>query len=93
METIIQKKQRTCPECAGIIKRGHTEMVYALKDIKITVKNVAANVCGKCGRAYVSGHVAEEVNRLVNRVREDINSFAKTQPKVGKKHREVAIAV
>ncbi len=86
-------KRRLCPECKGIIKAGHTEMVYELKDIKITVKNVSANICSKCGQSFVSGRVAEEVNRLVNRVREDINSFVKTQPEVSKGHREVAIAV
>jgi len=88
-----KEKKRLCPECKGIIKSGHTEMIYELKDIKITVKNVTANICSKCGQSFISGNVAEEVNRLVNRVREDINSFVKTQPEVSKGHREVAIAV
>ena len=88
-----KEKRRLCPECKGIIKSGHTEMIYELKDIKITVKNVTANICSKCGQSFISGNVAEEVNRLVNRVREDINSFVKTQPEVSKGHREVAIAV
>ncbi len=88
-----KEKKRACPECKGIVKPGHTEMVYKLKDLKITVKNVTANICSKCGQSFITGHVAEEVNRLVNRVREDINSFIKTQPKVSKGHKEVAIAV
>ena len=41
----------------------------------------------------VDGHIAEDVNRLVNRVIEDINSFNKTHPQIGERHREVNIAV
>lgn len=88
-----KEKKKLCPECKGIIRSGHTEMVYELENIKITVKNVTANICNKCGQSFITGHVAEEVNRLVNRVKEDINSFIKTQPEVSKGHKEVAIAV
>ena len=88
-----KEKRRKCPECKGIVKSGHTEMVYELENIKITVKNVTANICSKCGQSFITGRVAEEVNRLVNRVREDINSFVKTQPEISRGHKEVAIAV
>ncbi len=88
-----KEKRRLCPECKGTIKAGHTEMVYELSDVKITVKNVTANICSKCGQSFIAGRVAEEVNRLVNRVREDINSFIKTQPKASRGHKKVAIAV
>ena len=37
--------------------------------------------------------MAEGVNRLVNRVVEDIDSFVKAQPQAGKGRKEVAIAV
>lgn len=86
-------KQRICPECKGLIKPGQTELVYELSGVKITVKNVIANVCGKCGQSFISGRVAEDVNRLVNRVTEDVNSFVKNQPQFGKGLKEVAIAV
>lgn len=88
-------KERKCPECKGIVKPGCTELVYELPDVKITVKNVAANVCGNCGQSFISGSMAENLNRLVNRVNEDLISFAKKQPNVGKrhKHKEIAIAV
>jgi YgiT-type zinc finger domain-containing protein len=88
-----REKKRICPECKGIIKSGHTEIVYELRGIKITVKNVAANICSKCGQSFISGRVAEEVNRLANRVGEDIDSFVKTQPEVGRGYRKVAIAI
>ena len=89
----MMSKERICPECDGVVKPGRTELVYELANIKITVKNVTANVCGKCGQSFISGRVAEDVNRLVNRVIEDINSFVKTQPQVGGGRKEVAIAV
>ncbi len=88
-----KEKKRLCPECKGLIKPGRTEMVFEVKDLKVTVKNVTANICSKCGQSFISGRVAEEVNRLVNRVSEDVNSFIKTQPKVRKGHKEIAIAV
>ncbi|MFQ5455184.1 MAG: YgiT-type zinc finger protein [Nitrospirota bacterium] len=86
-------KGRMCPECKGVVKPGQTELIYELSGIKITVKNVTANVCGKCGQSFISRRVAEDVNRLVNRVVEDINSFIKTQPQIGRRTKEVAIAV
>ena len=88
-----KERKRICPECKGIIKSGHTEMVYELENIKITIKNVRANICSKCGQSFIPGRVAEEVNRLVNRVIEDINSFIKTQPEASKGNKEIAIAV
>ena len=89
----MSPKERRCPECKGIVKAGKTDLVYELAAVKITVKNVAANVCSKCGQSFISGRAAEEVNRLVNRVVEDINSFVKTQPHISKRRKEVAIAV
>ena len=86
-------KERMCPECKGVVKPGQTELVYELAGVKIMVKNVTANVCSKCGQSFISGRVAEDVNRLVNRVTEDINSFVKTQPQLGGGRKEVAIAV
>jgi len=86
-------KERKCPECKGVVRPGRTELVYELSGLKITVKNVSASVCSKCGQSFISGRVAEEVNRLVNRITEDINSFIKTQPQVSGGRKEVAIAV
>ncbi len=87
-------KERKCPECKGVVELGRTELAYELAGVRITVKNVRASVCSKCGQSFISGRVAEEgVNRLVNRVTEDINSFVRTQPQVSEGRKEVAIAV
>lgn len=88
-----KENKRLCPECKGIIKPGRTEMVFEVKDLKVTVMNVSANICSKCGESFISGRVAEEVTRIVNRVSEDVNSFIKTQPKARRGHKEIAIAV
>lgn len=86
-------KERKCPECRGIIKPGQTELNYELEKMSVTIKNVPASVCMKCGHSFLDGHIAEDVNRLVNRVTEDLNSFTRTHPQVGERRREVAIAV
>ena len=86
-------KERKCPECKGVVRPERTEMVYELAAVKISVKNVSASVCSNCGQSFISGRVAEEVNRLVNRITEDINSFVRTQPQVSEGRKEVAIAV
>jgi YgiT-type zinc finger domain-containing protein len=86
-------KIKRCPECKGIIKPGQTELTYELEKISVTVKNVPASVCTECARSFIDGHIAEDVNRLVNRVTEDVNSFTKTHPLIGERRREVAIAV
>lgn len=86
-------KTRRCLECKGIGKPGQAELNYKLEKISITVKNVPANVCTKCSQFFVDGHIAEDVNRLVNRVIEDIYNFSKTHPQIGERHREVNIAV
>ena len=85
---------RKCPECGGVIQPGYTELVYEL-EYTVRIKDVPANLCADCGHAFVPGRVAAEVNRLVNRVIEDVTSFAKTQPNTRKtkKSKEIAIAV
>jgi YgiT-type zinc finger domain-containing protein len=75
------KKARKCPECGGNVQPGLTEMVYDLK-YRVRINNVPANICAQCGEAFIAGRVASEVNRLVNRLIEDVESFAKSQPQI-----------
>ena len=88
-------KTRKCPECRGDVKLGKTQLTYELRDVKISIKNVTASVCQNCKLAFISPPVASDVNRLVNRVTEDINSFVKSQPDMAlkKTKRKIAIAV
>ena len=85
------QQERKCPECGGIVRPGYTELVYEL-ECQVQIKDVPANVCSQCGEAFITGRVAAEVNRLVNRVVEDVTSFLKTQPQT-RKTRAIAIAI
>jgi len=84
------KKQFKCPECGELVRAGQIEMKYEIKSTAITVQNVPARVC-KNGHQFVDGYTAENVNRLVDRVMEDVNSFAKKMPKT-KSARQILIA-
>ena len=88
------KKIRNCPECGGAVRPGYSEMVYDLQ-YRVRINNVAAHICSQCSEVFIDGEVAIEVDRLVNRVIEDVESFAKTQPQsVGLSgSKEIAIAV
>lgn len=85
------KKQFKCPECGELVRLGHVEMKYKLKGTAITVQNVPARVC-KNGHEFVDGFTAENVNRLVDRVVEDVRSFSKKMPKSKATTRQVVIA-
>ena len=49
----------------------------------------------QCGEVFIPGRMASEVNRLANRVIEDVEIFAKSQPQTqnGSRSKEIAIAV
>lgn len=88
------KKIRKCPECGGNVEPGKTEMVYDLQ-YRVRINNVPANICDKCGEVFLVGRVASELDRLVDRLIEDVESFAKSQPQIqnGSRSKEIAIAV
>ena len=88
------QKIRKCPECGGNVMPGKTEMVFDLT-YRVRINNVPANICDTCGEVFIPGRVANEVDRLVNRVIEDVESFAKSQPIIqnGSACKEIAIAV
>jgi YgiT-type zinc finger domain-containing protein len=89
-----KKKADKCPECGGDVLPGQTKLVYELQ-YRVQINNVPANVCTQCGEAFIAGRVAAEVDRLVNRIIEDVESFAKTQPLTARPSaaKEIAIAV
>jgi len=94
----IVTKARKCPECGGNVQLGYTEVVYNLQ-YRVRISNVPANICDRCGEVFIAARVASEVNRLVNRVIEDVESFAKSQPQIAGEiegslaSKEIAIAV
>ncbi len=77
--------------CGAIARMGFTKMKYELKGTRITVQNVPAKIC-KNGHAFVDGYTAENVNRLVDRVLEDVSSFSKKIARTKSSQREILIA-
>jgi YgiT-type zinc finger domain-containing protein len=80
-----------CPECGQQVEDGVVELVFELEDSNVTVKNVPAKVCPRCGQEFVDGYVAENVNRLVDRVVEDVESYAKKTARSRSAPRQIAI--
>jgi YgiT-type zinc finger domain-containing protein len=80
-----------CPECGQQVEDGMIEMIFELRDTHVTVNNVPAKVCPNCGQEFVDGYVAENVNRLVDRVIEDVDSYAKKVVRLPTTPRQIAI--
>ncbi len=68
-----------------------TEMTYEVDGIKVTIKEVPAQVCPN-GHSYVDGYTGESVNRLVNRIVEDVNAYARKLARPTLAARQVVIA-
>lgn len=66
-------------------------MVFDLENAHVAVSNVPAKVCSNCGQEFVDGFVAENVNRLVDRVIEDVESYAKKVTRSPGVQRKIAI--
>lgn len=82
-----------CPQCKGDVIDGKVKMDYSLNWMKVTVKNVPAKICSKCGQEFIDGPIAENLDRLVDRVAEDVNSFSRKVPVPQEEMRKVAIAI
>jgi len=80
-----------CPECGQQVKDDVIEMVFELRDTHVTVRNVPAKVCSNCRQEFVDGYVAENVNRLVDRVVEDVDSYVKKVARPPITPRQIAI--
>ena len=80
-----------CPECDQITAADLTEMTYEVDGLKVTIKEVPAQVCPN-GHSYVDGYTGESVNGLVNRIVEDVNAYAKKLARPTHTMRQVVIA-
>ncbi len=68
-----------------------TEMTYEVEGIKVTIKEVPAQVCPN-GHSYLDGYTGESVNRLVNRIVEDVNAYSRKLTRPTSALRQVVIA-
>jgi len=80
-----------CPECGQWVAEGVTELAYDVEGTKVTIRQVPALVCPN-GHAYVDGYVAENANRLVDRLVEDLTSFSNKLPQAAPTLRHVLVA-
>jgi len=81
-----------CPECGQQVEDGLIEMIFEVENSRVVMSNVPAKVCPNCGQEFVDGYVAENVNRLVDRVIEDVDSYAKKVTRPPIMPRQIAIA-
>ncbi|MEW6687341.1 MAG: YgiT-type zinc finger protein [Candidatus Edwardsbacteria bacterium] len=86
-------KNFKCSECGGKIQDRPIKMTYELKNTHITIENIPAKVCSRCGNELIDGHTAKDVDLLVNRVAEDIERFAKSLALPPKRAHSISLAV
>ena len=86
-------KYFNCPECRGNVIDGRVIVDYEIDRTKVTIKNVPAKVCSQCGQELIDGTIAENLDRLVNRMIEDVNSFSKKIPLYQEEMKEIAVVV
>lgn len=77
----------------GDVIDGRVNMNYNLDRMKVTIKNVPVRVCSKCGYEFIDSSIAENLDKLVDQVTEDVNSFSKKIPIHQEEMKEIAIAV
>ena len=80
-----------CPECGSDVVDGEADLRYDLDGVVTKLSSVPVRVCKANRHELVDGPVAENVNRLVDRVLEDVQSFSNKLPAGARPVREVAI--
>ncbi|MCG2712092.1 MAG: YgiT-type zinc finger protein [Candidatus Omnitrophica bacterium] len=86
-------KNIKCPECGGKAEDQLIKMKYDINHNHITIKNIPAKVCQKCGNELIDGHTARDVDLLVNRLSEDVDRFAKSLAIAPEKEHSISLAV
>lgn len=86
-------KNFKCFECGGKIQDEDIKMTYELKNTHVTIKNIPAKVCAKCGNELIDGHTAKDVDLLVNRISDDLERFAKSLALSPERIHNVSLAV
>ena len=67
-----------CPMCGGLMENGKTMFGVDLGFGVVVVRDVPALVCTQCGEAHTEDSVAEKLEFLVARAREDHTEVAVT---------------
>jgi len=56
-----QRIEMKCHYCGGQLEKGKTEYN---SPVGITIRGVPALVCANCGKAYITGQVAEILDKI-----------------------------
>jgi len=78
------EKNNRCPVCGGCLEPGRSTVPFLLKNITVLVNDVPAEICSSCHEPFMSGKVTDQVNNLLQHVRDSkaqvfITSYPKTQ--------------
>lgn len=69
------KHEKVCPICGGTFEKGRTTFTVDYQAGVVVVRNVAAHICDQCGEAWIEDQVAAELERIVNKARQEKNEF------------------
>ncbi len=86
-------KNIKCPECGGKMEVQLIKMKYDIKKSHITLKNIPAKVCQKCGNELIDGHTAKDVDLLISRLSEDVERFTKSLAITPEREHCISLAV
>ena len=64
-----------CLMCKGDLENKKTTYMVELNNCIIIIKNVPSQVCKQCGEVSYSNEVAQQLERLVNSVRNAITEI------------------
>ena len=64
-----------CLMCKGDLEDKKTTYMVELNNCIIIIKNVPSQVCKQCGEVSYSNEVAQQLERLVNSVRNEITEI------------------
>lgn len=70
-EKAQQNIGRVCPLCGGYMADGIATLPFVIDGRVVVVKDVAAEICGDCGEAFMNGKVTDIV---VERVRNAVKN-------------------
>ena len=59
-----------CFMCKGILEKKEVNYVVDLEDTIIIIKKVPAKVCKQCGEQYFDDEIAENIEKIVNQLKE-----------------------
>ena len=59
-----------CFKCEGILKEKKVNYFVDLENTIIIIKGVPAKVCLQCGEQYFDDETAENIDRIINQMKE-----------------------